>query len=848
MSKYVLIVGDDKVGRKLISRLESAGCNVSIYVDRSTTPGRVVGLLRRRRLTLRYFFKMVLAELTRRDVSTRDYPAIHLNADLLEVIGNECPDAVYLFRAGLVIERSVIDAGVPLLNVHCADVPAYGGLAAIPRAIDDGAWSQHATLHRVVERIDGGEVIRTEPFEMRKENSYRENEDIAYDAGIRLLLDELCHTEQGGTEMGGTFKRSLDVEHGQPKAVDRGTQHVEHGQPINVGQAFSLPINQQPGKAAPQCTRGESHIDCLLVYPQLGSFDELLRDIPLSLIYAATDSVKHGYRIEILDLRLHPHDWREQIDERMSAGCSLVGLSVMTGNPITTSLRVSEYIKSKYTTPIVWGGPHPTILPEQTLENESIDYVIRDWGSKALCQLIGFVKGEFSCHSERSEECSGLRPASGERCFAQAQHDHDGESGGTFKRSLDVEHGQPKAVDRGARAISHILGLGYKEHGEIKLNAVQTSFEFLDYRDLPYDLVDITRDNYCRLESGELTLPIFTAVGCPYKCTFCMSPAVYEKISGKKWIAHDVEYILGHVQLLLDKYDFQRLQVYDDDSFVDLARMRELLREYVRRGYHKKLKLDFRGARINELDRMDEDFLRLMVEANVELLAIGAESGSDEILEIMGKGITVEQIIRVNRKLARFPSLKPHYNFFCGVPGETLETIIKTKELILQLVKDHPGCYLGVGADWKPLPGSVMTEEAVEDYGLQLPQSLSEWAAIDSFDAKKIVHPWYTKKMDNMIRLLQIAGQLLDRKVADYRKDMGVVAGNVIYILAMLYRPILSFRLKHNFASCLVEYHVKTFLFRRLGAVKRITRAMMWCLRFCRVARSTVLGWPWSFV
>ncbi len=746
MSKHVLIVGDDKVGRKLISRMESAGWTVPIYLDRSTSLRRVVKLLRRRRLALRHFIKMALAALARPDVSTGDYPAIRSNADLLDVLRDESPDAVYLFRAGLVIERSVIDAGVPLLNVHCADVPAYGGLAAIPRAIDDGAWSQHATLHRVVERIDGGEVIRTEPFEMRKENSYRENEDIAYDAGIRLLLDELDGTESDGTESGGTFKQSLDVEHGQPN---------------NVGQAFSLPINQQPGKAAPQCTRGKSHIDCLLVYPQLGSFDELLRDIPLSLIYAATDSVKHGYNIEILDLRLHPLDWREQIDAHMSAGCSLVGLSVMTGNPITTSLRVSEYIKSKYGTPIVWGGPHPTILPEQTLENESIDYVIRDWGSKALCQLIGFVKGESSDQ---------------------------------YSVASDQYHHSSLLTDNSLLALRQkILGLGYKENtpdgrAHIKLNAVQTCFEILDYRDLPYDLVDVTSGagfqpanainqqpgkaaphNYCRLESGELTLPIFTAVGCPYKCTFCMSPAVYEKISGKKWIAHDVEYVLGHVQHLLDKYDFQRLQVYDDDSFVDLARMRDLLSEYVRRGYHKKLKLDFRGARINELDRMDDDFLELMVEANVELLAIGAESGSDEILDIMGKGITVDQIIRVNRKLSRFPSLKPHYNFFCGVPGETLESIIQTKELIVQLIKDHPGCYLGVGADWKPLPGSVMTEQAVKDYGLRLPQSLSEWAAIDSFDAKKIVHPWYTKKMDNMIGLLQIAGQLLAGKVADYR-------------------------------------------------------------------------------
>ena len=52
-----------------------------------------------------------------------------------------------------------------------------------------------------------------------------------------------------------------------------------------------------------------NNTDILLIYPQLGTFDNLLRDMPLSLIYAATESVKHGYTVKILDLRLHPDDW-----------------------------------------------------------------------------------------------------------------------------------------------------------------------------------------------------------------------------------------------------------------------------------------------------------------------------------------------------------------------------------------------------------------------------------------------------------------------------------------------------------------------------------------------------------
>lgn len=502
-------------------------------------------------------------------------------------------------------------------------------------------------------------------------------------------------------------------------------------------------------------------IDAVLIYPQLGSFDNIIRDIPLSLIYAAAASVRQGYHIRIVDLRLDPNNWKQKVDEALSHGCRLVGLSVMTGNPIKTSLAVSQYVKERYDIPIVWGGAHPTILPEQTLANPLVDYVIRDWGSIALCQLIAYLRGDGAGKKE-------------------------------------------------------ILGLGYKEKRKIFLNPVQCSFEMIDFHDLPYHLVDIDGNNYNRLNNGEVVFPIYTAMGCPYKCSFCMAPAVYKKIQGKKWIAHGTEFVLGHIEYLLERYRFQRLQIYDDDAFVDLERMHALLSEFVKRGYHRRLRIDFRGARINELDKMDEKYLSLMETAGVEMLAIGAESGSNDMLKKMNKGITVEQIIRVNRKLARFPKLRPHYNFFCGIPGETMASLEETKHLLLQLIKDNPKCFLGVGADWKPLPGSVMTEDAVRKWGLRLPDRLERWADIDSYDAKKIVHPWYSNQMNNMIKLLQIAGQFLDGKVNHFKTEMGPVLGRLLSLSSICYRPILKWRLRHNCTRFMVESDLTKALFNPL--------------------------------
>lgn len=503
-------------------------------------------------------------------------------------------------------------------------------------------------------------------------------------------------------------------------------------------------------------------VDIVLIYPQLGSFDNIVCDIPLSLIYAAVDSVKSGFAVKILDLRVDLDDWKSKLNQYIEDDASLIGISVMTGNPIKTSLEISKYIKSQYSVPIVWGGAHPTILPEETLKNQYIDYVIRDFGSKSLCDLISHLK-----------------------------------------------HGDIKKTD--------IIGLAYKEDGRVQMNPPLCAFEMPDFRDLPYQLVDMNSDKYNRLSNGEFLIPIFTAFGCPYKCSFCMSPAVYKKIKGKKWAPYDLEEVFQHIDSLMDKYCFKRLQIYDDDSFVDLDRLHKFLSGYIERGFHEKLVLDFRGARINELDKMDDDFYALMVKANVELLAIGAESGSPATLKKMNKGITVEQTIRVNQKFAKHPTLKPHYNFFCGVPGETYEDLLKTKELILILVRDNPHCYIGVGADWKPLPGSEMTELAVEEFNLNLPSSLEEWALIDSFDAIKLVHPWYTTRMNNMIMLLQLSGMFLDKRFKDYRKDFGFVLGNTVYLLSLLYKPILRLRLRFNFASLLLEYKAMRFSIQTIG-------------------------------
>lgn len=507
------------------------------------------------------------------------------------------------------------------------------------------------------------------------------------------------------------------------------------------------------------------HTDILLIYPQLGDWDNVMRDIPLSVIYAATHSVKRGFNVRIMDFRFYGPDWPQAIDPILKEGCSLVGISVMTGTPIINALEVTRYVKSHYpAVSIVWGGPHPSTLPEQTLEYPNIDFVIQDYGSAPLAQLIEHLKG-----------------------------------GGVPKEK--------------------ILGLGYKESNKIFLNPPQTGFEILDYRDVPYHLVDISGKRYNRMNTGELVFPIFMSMGCPYQCTFCEAPARVRRLGDKKWVSLSVDSVLDHIQYLSERYEFKELQVYDDESFINLQAMRELLTKYIDRGYHKRFRLDFRGIRFNDVDRMDDDYLRLIADAGTQYMFIGLESGSPRMLKLMKKQIQVEQILRVNRRLANFPSLKPNYNFFCGLPGETYESLLETKEVLLRLVKDHPACYLGHGGHWKPIPGTEVTEMAVKEYNLKLPTTVDGWAKVDTllYDESVPDYSWYTPQIKGMIKLLTLAALILDGKAFDLYGNLTRGLGLIAIFLVKVYRPLLRLRLKFNFTQFLVEMHIHKLSKRKVG-------------------------------
>lgn len=185
--KTLLLLGNDKISGKALGQIERSN-SLHICVDHSTNWRRIARLLTKKSIRPLLLAKMVFCELAR--PGSRPDPCltkIRSNAELIREIDKIPSSRLVLFRAGLIVNKALIAKGIPVLNIHAAKVPQYGGLGSIAKALADKAHEQAACLHRVTERIDEGDVLVRENYHLNPSVSYCENEAIAYAAATRLL-------------------------------------------------------------------------------------------------------------------------------------------------------------------------------------------------------------------------------------------------------------------------------------------------------------------------------------------------------------------------------------------------------------------------------------------------------------------------------------------------------------------------------------------------------------------------------------------------------------------------------------------------------------------------------------
>ncbi|MBI4402619.1 MAG: B12-binding domain-containing radical SAM protein [Deltaproteobacteria bacterium] len=116
----------------------------------------------------------------------------------------------------------------------------------------------------------------------------------------------------------------------------------------------------------------------VLVYPGLAIQSGTFLQTPFSLLTIAPYLIKEGFEVVLVDTRLHHYRTilRQVIDENTL----FVGITSMTGSQIVSAIEVSKYIKTISKVPVVWGGIHSTLLPDQVIREPFVDYVLAGEG------------------------------------------------------------------------------------------------------------------------------------------------------------------------------------------------------------------------------------------------------------------------------------------------------------------------------------------------------------------------------------------------------------------------------------------------------------------------------------
>ncbi len=196
MSAGLLIIGNDKIGRRCVSELKhhtDRFNSIAVGLDCSSDIFRVFRLIHKNKMSLTCVTKMVWAEFRRFNYpQIKDAYRIYDNQSLHKIMCEMRPPAVYLFRCGLIVNKENLSLGFPFYNIHCADLPQFSGLCSIDRALKAKKLQQRACIHRVTSRIDDvSMIVDFEPYTLDDRKSYFQNEETAYGAGIRLLTKNL---------------------------------------------------------------------------------------------------------------------------------------------------------------------------------------------------------------------------------------------------------------------------------------------------------------------------------------------------------------------------------------------------------------------------------------------------------------------------------------------------------------------------------------------------------------------------------------------------------------------------------------------------------------------------------
>lgn len=484
--------------------------------------------------------------------------------------------------------------------------------------------------------------------------------------------------------------------------------------------------------------------------------------LPLPLLAISALPHSKGYPITIVVEDVDTDYERKVLDA--CEGALVFGVTSLTGTMISNGLEMCAKVRERYPDlPIVWGGTHPSIAPEQTCEHPLVDIVVSGQGEATFMDLV-------------------------------------------------------EALEEG-RPLEEVPGVLFKRDGMVVKNPARQTVDIDTLPPMPFELVDMER--FITLHSaamsqqvkGKRAVTYYSSYGCPFSCSFCSEPMT----SNRRWFSKSPEKVISELEVLKNTYGAEVVVFEDPIYFIDVKRVRRICELMVEHG------LDMQWAatsRLETIKKLDAEMWELLRRTGFIQVFIGVESASPTVLKVIGKKYTADDIVDVARILHENDVLFSG-TFIQGIPvktpDRTLEEISRedmrlASQTLLRIYEVSPKANIHVVL-YTPYPGSVSYNTSLEN-GLVAPQTLEEWKDF-IHDANQV--PWMLPEQEVFMKVSKIAHKAIrgngrDRDRARLRRKK--VAGTVL----LAYSKLTRARYRHGYFKYPIEQHLMAKLAKKVIA------------------------------
>ena len=362
-----------------------------------------------------------------------------------------------------------------------------------------------------------------------------------------------------------------------------------------------------------------STADVLLVFP--GRYRAPDPQVPLQLLHVAAALRRAGYRPRIYDMRLHDH-------RNLSLGEPLfVGITAMSGPQIRYGVEFAQHVRAaRPGCPIVWGGVHPTLLPEQTVASPSADIVVR-----GECEL-------------------SVGPLADALAAGASLHD--------------------------------VPGITFQEGDEACSTADAALIDLDDIPlELPWDLLELER--YPTLQAGRVHLQ--TSRGCPHRCGFCYNTG----FNGRRWRGKSAARVVDEMAFLLQRFPATKiLDPVDDNFFVNRQRAEDVCTGILERGLYVAWRANCRFDYLAKYD--GEFLALVQRAGCMELDFGGESGSPAMQQFVAKDVTAEEILCSVEKLARYAPQIDPFASWLSGLPGETFADMECTFDLMDAMERANP--------------------------------------------------------------------------------------------------------------------------------------------------------------